>query len=237
MSAITRRWSRRLLFATAAIAGTLYLPATLVAVLAPGPSTCHGTWEDGGLEGGVAQTGGGVARPYCWVCTRALRSYGDSRAVAVVDAAYAEMGKAFPQTDWVYGESGWPWGGRIRPHHTHRNGLSFDFMVPLANGRRLPTNVLNRFGYSEDFGSDGTGPSGRIDFAAIAGHLAALDRIAREKGGGIRRVILAPDLQDDLFRAPGGAALRQRLRFNHGPSWVRHDDHYHVDFDFPCLDP
>lgn len=56
----------------------------------------------------------------------------------------------------------------------------------------------------------------------------------RGPGGRVRRVILAPDLQDDLRRAQGGARLFQRLAFSRRPSWVRHDDHYHVDFDFPC---
>lgn len=107
-------------------------------------------------------------------------------------------------------------------------------MVPLADGGRLPTHAFNRFGYDAEFDADRRGADGRIDFAAIAAHLTVLDRIAREKGGAIRRVVLAPNLQDDLFRAPGGAALRERLAFNAVPSWVRHDDHYHVEFGFPC---
>lgn len=177
---------------------------------------------------------GGDARPYCWLCTRALRTYGADRAVEVVERAYAEVANTYPDTDWVYGESGLPWGGRFQPHRTHRNGLSFDLMVPLADGARLPTHPLNRFGYGEDFDADGQGPAGRIDFAAMAAHLAALDRIAREKGGRIRLVILAPELQDDLLRAADGKALRRALHFNAKPSWIRHDDHYHVDFEFPC---
>jgi penicillin-insensitive murein endopeptidase len=228
------RWARRLLIALAVAAGALHLPILTVAALRDGPSVCYGTATDGWLENAVRLTGGGAARPYCWLCTRVLRTYGADRAVEVVDLGYAAVAESHPDTDWVYGESGLPWGGKFRLHRTHRNGLSFDLMVPLADGARLPTHPLNKFGYGEDFDADGQGPAGRIDFAAIATHLAALDRIARERGGGIRRVILAPDLQDDLFRAPGGEALRRRLRFNAKPSWVRHDDHYHVDFDFPC---
>jgi penicillin-insensitive murein endopeptidase len=225
-----RQW---LLGVAAVLGGLLLLPPLVVRTLSDGPSVCHGTPGDGWLENGVPVTGGGVARPYCLVCTRALRTYGFDRAVEVVDLAYAEMGKAHPGTIWVYGESGFPWGGRFRPHRTHRNGLSFDLMVPLMDGARLPTNILNRFGYDERFDADGRGPAGQIDFAAMADHLAALDRIARERGGRIARVIFAPDLQDDLLGAPGGAALRG-LAFGTRPSWVRHDNHYHVDFDFPC---
>jgi penicillin-insensitive murein endopeptidase len=201
-----------------------------------GPSVCHGTTGDGWLEN-AARINGGRARPYCWLCTRALRTYGFDRAVEVVERAYAEVADAYPETDWVFGESGFPWGGRFAPHHTHRNGLSFDFMVPLREGETFPTHVFNRFGYDEEFNANGEGRAGRIDFAAIAAHLTALDRIAREDGGGIGRVILAPDLQDDLFRTAGGQTLRNRLRFNAKLAWVRHDDHYHVDFDFPCSSP
>jgi penicillin-insensitive murein endopeptidase len=229
------RWFRRFALAGAAVGiAALVLPRAVVGLLDAGPSRCHGGVAEGWLENGVPLTGGGAARPYCWVCTRALRTYGHERAVAAVDAAYAELAQAYPGTDWVYGESGWPWGGRFRPHRTHRNGLAFDLMVPLADGARLPTGPWNRFGCDEAFDAEGVGAAGRIDFAAMADHLSILDRIARAQGGGIRRVIFAPDLQDNLFAAPGGAFLRQRLRFNARPSWVRHDDHYHVEFDFPC---
>jgi len=202
--------------------------------LRDGPSVCHGTTRDGWLENAVPVGAGKVGRPYCWVCTRALRTYGHERAVAAVRLAYGALATSDPGTDWVYGESGWPWGGRFRPHRTHRNGLSFDFMVPLADAKPFPTSLGNRFGYDEEFDADGMGSAGRIDFAAIVRHLEALERQAREQGGGIARVIFAPDLQDNLARAPGGAALLGRLRFNAGPSWVRHDEHYHVDFDFAC---
>ena len=170
------------------------------------------------------------------MCTRALRTYGDERAVAVavVRRAYDALAESDPDTDWVYGESGFPWGGRIRPHKTHRNGLSYDFMVPLADGAAFPASIWNRFGYDEAFDAEGRGDAGRIDFPAINRHLDLLDRFSRESGGRVQRVIFAPDLQDNLFGAPGGAELRARMRFSTKPSWVRHDDHYHVDFSFPC---
>lgn len=39
-----------------------------------------------------------------------------------------------------------------------------------------------------------------------------------------------PGLQPLLFRAPQGQLLRARMRFSTRPAWVRHDEHYHVDF-------
>lgn len=107
-------------------------------------------------------------------------------------------------------------------------------MVPLKDGARFPTHLFNRFGYDEEFDSSGRGAAGEIDFHLIARHLDSLDKYARKLGGGIRRVILAPDLQDNLFATPAGAALRGKITFNTRQAWVRHDDHYHVDFDFPC---
>lgn len=36
------------------------------------------------------------------------------------------------------------------------------------------------------------------------------------------------------FAAPRGAYLRQHPRFMAGKAWVRHDEHYHVDFAVRC---
>ena len=63
---------------------------------------------------------------------------------------------------------------------------------------------------------------------ALASHL---DRTARANGLRITRVILATDLQDDLIATEMGRRYAGRLAFSRKPSWVRHDDHYHVDFE------
>jgi len=220
--------------------------------LAAGQSTCFGTPATGRIEGAVRMPAQGRNfRPYCWPCIPALRTYGHDKAIAATVAAYADLARSHPDVTFVYGEIGLPWGGRFPPHRTHRNGLSVDFMVPVRAGENpdalapavLPTHALNRFGYDEEFDRAGRQRQDRasgkplwraIDFDALAAHLLALDRQARAKGGRVARVILAPDLQDDLFRAEGGAEVRRRLRFNRRQTWVRHDDHYHVDFAFPC---
>ncbi len=199
-----------------------------------GPSACRGSTSKGRLDGGVRHpTLGENYGAYCYLCILALRTYGHESAINASVDSFDELAKSHPDARFVYGEIGFPWGGRFRPHRTHRNGLSFDYMVTLTEGR-LPTHALNRFGNDAEFDSSGEGPSGQIDFAAIAAHLTALDRAARDRGGRIQRVLFAPDLQDDLFAAPGGAALKGRIYFNSRQSWVRHDDHYHVDFHFPC---
>lgn len=144
-------------------------------------------------------------------------------------AAHAERGVVY-----VLGETGWPSGGRFRPHRTHQNGLSVDFMVPvLRDGAPapIPTGPLQRFGYAVAFGADGRSAEGlEIDAAALADHLWHLDRAATAHGLAIDVVIYAPDLQAALAETARGADVLRRLRFSRNPSWVRHDDHDHVDF-------
>ena len=203
--------------------------------LTGGASTCTGKTHHGRIAGAVRLSAwGDNYRPYCWLCILALRTYGHAPVIETVEAAYADLAASHPQVIFKYGEIGWPWGGRFAPHRTHRNGLSVDFMVPLQEGRVLPTHALNRAGYDEKFDAHGRrhGGGGKIDFAAIGAHLRRLDIRARERGGRVRRVILAPDLQDELFAA--APSLGRAISFNRRPVWVRHDDHYHVDFAFPC---
>jgi penicillin-insensitive murein endopeptidase len=148
--------------------------------------------------------------------------------------SYMALEEITPEVRYVYGETGWPWGGRFRPHRTHQNGLSVDFMVPVTrNGTStaLPTTPFNKFGYALQFDQEGQSGDLRIDFEAMAAHLDALDVAAQQHGLRIALVVFAPDLQRRLYETELGTTLRHRLTFNVNPSWVRHDDHYHVDFE------
>jgi penicillin-insensitive murein endopeptidase len=49
----------------------------------------------------------------------------------------------------------------------------------------------------------------------------------------MRIIILEPLLQPQLFKTKHGAYLREHLSFSRKRSWVRHDEHYHVDFIVP----
>ena len=69
-----------------------------------------------------------------------------------------------------------------------------------------------------------------IDFGAIVAHLEALERAAARHGLAIYRVLLAPEFHRFIQAAPGGASLLERLPFPPGPVWIRHDEHYHVEF-------
>jgi penicillin-insensitive murein endopeptidase len=155
-----------------------------------------------------------------------------------VESAYAEMARERPETHFVYGETGWPRGGRFRPHKTHRNGLSVDFMVPVLDreGRSvpLPTRAFDRWGYDLELDARGRHDDLTIDWEALSAHVAALDRAAREHGVGISRVIFDPELQPFLPGTEAWPELRGRVSFSTRRSWVRHDEHYHVDFAVPC---
>lgn len=213
----------------ALVLGCLAFAPMLWFDLSRGDGACIGETHNGSLRGAkrLAWTGENF-RPFCHLCVLALRTYGDARVIDAVEAGFEDVAT---QTDaeFAYGEIGFPWGGRFYPHKTHRNGLSVDFMVPLVDGV-MPLNAWERFGYDLEF-DHGTGAKGadRIDFDAITAHLLALDSAARVRGGQVARVFFAPDLQGNL-----SSEVRAKLRFNTRQSWVRHDDHYHVDFAFPC---
>jgi penicillin-insensitive murein DD-endopeptidase len=116
--------------------------------------------------------------------------------------------------------------------------LSVDFFVPVVDAAgdsvRLPTGPLNKFGYGIEFDSFGKYDRFSIDFEAMAAHLLALREAAQRNDIRIRRVIFDNDLQRLLFETPKGMEARAALTFSAKKPWVRHDEHYHVDFDVPC---
>ncbi|TGG92978.1 replication initiation protein [Natronospirillum operosum] len=198
------------------------------------PSTSIGPVNDGRLiHGKRLPSSGPNFQTYSRLGSTLGRTAVHSRVRDAMLAAYAELEQGTPGVQYVYGETGWPWGGRFRPHRTHQNGLSVDFMVPVThNGEpiALPTSPFNKFGYALQFDSNGRSGNLQVDFDSMAAHLDVMDRVAREHGLRIDLVVFAPDLQERLFESDPGSTLQSRLRFNVNPSWVRHDDHYHVDF-------
>jgi penicillin-insensitive murein DD-endopeptidase len=172
---------------------------------------------------------GTLRRGTCWraaVC-----------ALFLAGAPEAVQGSA-PGKTFVYGETGWASGGRIRPHRTHRNGLSVDFMVPVldAAGRSVPlaTSAFNRYGYDIEFDAKGAFEDVHIDFEALAEHLYQLDRAAQREGIGIALVIFEAKYLPKVFATKRGTYLETNVRFMRAQPWVRHDEHYHVDFAVAC---
>jgi penicillin-insensitive murein endopeptidase len=202
-------------------------------------STCYGTTAKGRLENGVALPAKGPNfESYTALGAVLGRTWVHSRVRDVVVNSFKALESSHPETVYVYGETGKKYGGPFKPHKTHQNGLSVDFMVPVVDSKNdsvpLPTSAFNKFGYAIEFDSKGHYEAYRIDFEAMAAHLLALKQEADRFGIGISWIIFAPQLQSHLFETKNGHLLRQTIRFSKKPSWVRHDEHYHVDFIVAC---
>ena len=201
------------------------------------PSESHGTTSNGSLSNGKRlPTTGSNFVTYSYLGSTLGRNSVHNKVRDIVLEAYAAMAVEYPDLRFVLGETGWPGGGSFRPHKSHSNGLSVDFMVPVRdeNGRptSLPTSIFNKFGYGIEFDSSGKADSLTIDFDAMALHLTQLKQATQNHGLNIELVIFDPTLQSKLFATNAGRALPSILRFSTSPSWVRHDEHYHVDFAF-----
>jgi penicillin-insensitive murein endopeptidase len=206
-----------------------------IALESEAPSRSHGTPANGHLEHGKRLPSRGANfRAHSQLGTLIGRNAVHDRLRDTIVAAYADLAVRRQGTTYVYGEMGWPSGGRFRPHRTHRNGLAADFFVPVRDKRRaereLPTHPFNLFGYGIEFDDQGRWRDLQVDYPALADHLDALAIAANARGLRIEVVILDEGMQRALFAAEGGGGLRQRMRFSRQQPWIRHDEHYHVVF-------
>lgn len=202
-------------------------------------SVCFGTTDKGRIENAwKLPTSGKNFTVYSDIGAAAGRTYIHSSIYRIILNSYKELETQMPKKKFVYGETGWKNGGRFRPHKTHQNGLSVDFFVPVVDqiGKSvpLPTSPLNKFGYNIEFTSDGKYQNYKIDFEALAEHLLALKKTTDQNGLKIWRVIFDNDLQKLLFQTSKGKELQAQLIFSKKKPWVRHDEHYHIDFIVPC---
>ena len=202
-------------------------------------STCYGTVAQGRLAGGVQLPSSGANfSPYSAVGVQLGRTYVHAAVRDVLIDAYSALAGSNPGKVFVYGETGKKTGGRMRPHRTHQSGLSVDFMVPVLDGQGrsvpLPGNALNKFGYGLEFDATGRVDDVRIDFEAMAEHLYQLQVAAKRRDVRIEKVIFDPALSRLLYKTRRGAELERSMPFMKRPAWIRHDEHYHVDFAVPC---
>lgn len=202
-------------------------------------STCYGNPSKGRLDAGVQiPKSGPNFGPYSSLGVGIGRTYVHSTIAQIIAAAYASLAQSMPDATYLYGESGWASGGRIKPHRTHQNGLAVDFMVPVldAEGRSvpLPTSVTNKFGYGIEFNDAGVYDSYTIDFEAIAEHLYEVHRASKERGVDVKRVIFEPGFLPKLYATRRGPFIKAHIHFMQGQAWVRHDEHYHIDFGLRC---
>ena len=143
------------------------------------PSTCYGTTAKGRLEHGVKLPAAGENFVgYSGLAATLGRTYLHSTARDIVLNAYKALQQTAPGKHFKYAETGFAEGGPFKPHKTHQNGLSIDFMVPVLNAKgesvHLPTHPLNKFGYNIEFDAKGRHEGLHIDYEAMAAHLVAL---------------------------------------------------------------
>lgn len=202
-------------------------------------SDCYGTTRQGRLTDGVQlPERGSNFESYGRLPSSAGRTYVHRQVQVVVVAAYRMLENEAPQKVFKYAETGFKQGGPFPPHKTHQNGLSVDFMVPVLdrNGQsvHLPTHPFNKYGYAIEFNAQSQYDVYTIDYEAMSAHIVALHKSAKQRGIGIWRVIFDPMLVAQLYRTRHGAYIKQHIHIPVKPSWVRHDEHYHVDFILPC---
>jgi len=202
-------------------------------------SVCFGTTSNGSLKNGVKlpQKGENFVG-YSLAARIAGRTYVHSEVRKIILDSYKSLQTDMPDKVYKYAETGLKQGGVFSPHKTHQNGLSVDFMTPVVDkdGKsvHLPTNPLNRLGYDIEFDSKNRYKNYRIDFVALAAHLVQLHKHAVKNGHELWRVIFAPELQPGLFKTEYADYLQANIQFSRKRSWVRHDEHYHVDFAVAC---
>jgi len=202
-------------------------------------STCYGITKNGWLESGVQLPEQGKNfETYSSLAGLVGRTYVHSSVNTIILNAYASLEIEQPEKVYKYAETGFEGGGRFRPHKTHQNGLSVDFMTPVYNASgksvHIPTNIFNKFGYNIEFDTKGKYENLSIDYEAMAAHIVALHKEAKKQGYDLWRVIFDPGLQTGLFKTQYADYLRRHILFSKKRSWVRHDEHYHVDFEIPC---
>lgn len=202
-------------------------------------STCYGSTKNGRLENGVKLPSNGKNFiSYGMIPVQAGRTYVHSQVKKVVVDAYNSLLKEQPGKIYKYAETGFKKGGQFRPHKTHRNGLSIDFMVPVidkqGNSTHLPTNPLNRYGYNIEFDKYSRYKEYQLDYEALGAHIVALHKKAKKNGFELWRVIFDPKLQPYLYKTRYGKYIKNNIKIPKKKSWVRHDEHYHVDFKVEC---
>ncbi len=202
-------------------------------------SQCFGTTSQGRIENSIQlPPKGDNFIIYNSLGSLLGRNYVHSKVYDAVINSYAKLTESYPRAKYKYGETGWQNGGEFKPHKTHQNGLSVDFMVPvtdeIGNSVYFDSDLSNKFGYGINFDKNGKYKAYTIDFEAIALHLVQLHQESLKQGIDIWRIIITPEYHSKLFQTTQGKYLQKNLSFMKNKAWIRHDEHYHVDFKVKC---
>lgn len=204
-------------------------------------SQSHGTVQKGSLENGKLIPYSGDNFSY-FDTTSYLngRAFVHGKLYHTIIDSYKDVQSAFPEHNFVLMECSNKNGGKIWPHRTHQNGLSVDFGMPLykSNSHFDSLDLIGPSHYFLEFDDDGRWIENKkvnINFEIVAKHILTLQKVGKEQGINVKKVIIKTELKDDLFAGKYGKKLQtsgiyvvKRLE----PLINRlHDDHYHIDFE------
>lgn len=194
-----------------------------------------GTSGHGRIRGAVrVPCSGDNFTAFSWLACALGRNFAHPLVVRTVVDAYARLATDMPERTWQYGEIGWEDGGRFWPHKSHQNGVSVDFLMPVRSEAGkvalLPVSPFQQFGYGLEFDRRGRLGELKVDWRALAHHLLALEAAGLQHGVSLVRVIVATEYHAQLLGATQG---RFRTILNRTQTWIRHDEHYHVEFGVP----
>jgi len=68
----------------------------------------------------------------------------------------------------------------------------------------------------------------------MAQHLYQLAEAAKKRQVKIKTVIFQKELTELLFQTTRGNVLRASMPFMKTTPWIKHDEHYHVEFSIRC---
>lgn len=209
-----------------------------------GSSVSIGKVNNGSLKNGVKFAYSGENYNYFSITSYFIlrRSSVHEKVRAVTLNAYRDLNKRFPAQQWGIMECSRPHGGKMKPHRTHQNGTSIDFMTPLksikSNKQYRWKAHLGVWHYLLTFDQDGylnKRKKVKIDFDMIAHHILTLNKEAKKKGMKIKKVIFKINLKDDLFKSEIGKKLKASgiyfAKYLTPMADNVHDDHYHIDFE------
>jgi penicillin-insensitive murein endopeptidase len=201
------------------------------------PSKVFGTVAHGRIEHAhvIPPWGPGFVT-YSFLGSAVGRQYVDGRVRDTLVATFAARSRAEGGRTFVMGETGWPWGGRFRPHRSHQNGMAVDVFMPVKTRTGAPTNLgtwpWNKFGYGLEFNGQGELGDLRIQFESLAALLLEVDAEAQQRGLRVARIIITPEFVPLLLDTPSGRRLGALSDLiTRKPVWVRHDEHFHIDFE------
>jgi len=203
-------------------------------------SQCYGTTSKGKIEKSVKlPLRGKNYEVYSTMLWGIGRTYVHSKVRDIWIKALEKIQKEQPSYTYQYAETGFKDGGQFSPHKTHQNGLSVDVLVPVRDiknkkQQKLPTNLRNKFGYDIDFNTSAQFKHLEIDFDALGLLIKTLVETAQKNNIKVWRVIFDPRLQPLLYQSKHGSWLQKNVLIPKKKSWVRHDDHIHIDFNVKC---